>query len=130
MRKRTWKPRFGSNVPCTTPNITPPRPASPPARSQTYAPLRSTSIPEIAASSRLPEPRRGEEEGDRRRHDRGDHERDRLAGRDPHETEVVHRRLIDPVRSDRRASADEDDVPQHERETGRDERERDQAPSP
>ena len=31
IRNSTWKPRLGSNVPCTTANMIPPIPASPPA---------------------------------------------------------------------------------------------------
>ena len=130
-----WKPRLGSNAPCTTANMIAadageragkhPNLAVPCDRRRCRRPPRDRDCQRPRASTCrwwfAPENRRppaGDHDGDR--------DRDRLAGRDPHEAEIKHHRLVDCQLADAGTRDEKHDIAQHQPEPDRDQRGRDQ----
>ena len=137
IRNSTWKPRLGSNVPCTTADHDPADPGEPagqqpdPGADALHVDAGDgREVPVVGdGPHRLAERGPGEQEGDGRRRHGGDRDRHGLPGRDADEAEVEHGALVDAELADLRAGDDEDDVADHEPEADGDERGRHQPPA-
>ena len=121
------KPKFGSNVLCTSPASTPARAASRPESTHVARTTRPVSIPATAASARSsatarivrPSGREREQQADEDDRDDRDDDRDRLGAREPHRAEGVDLERVDVEGARLRTPGEEDRLAEDEREPDR-----------